>query len=252
MPPPPSAATSRDFSAATPSSSPNVSRWTGPTAVTTDTSGASRCPMVERSPALRAPTSATRTSVPAVTESMVSGTPSSLLNDACEAVTVRCAASAAAERSLTVVFPYEPVIATTRQPTVSTTCRPIRPSVAQASSTTSWVSAAPSISRSTTAAIAPARTAVVTWSWPSARSVRSAKNSASPGAAIRLSVITCSIRSPCVPGTTRAPSSAASVAMSRGIMHVPLQQARDAPGRGRRARGARRRPPGATRGRGQG
>ena len=190
--------------------------------------------------------------MPAVTDSMVSGTPSSLLNDACEAVTARWAASAAAERSLTVVFPYEPVIATTRQPTVSTTCRPIRPSVAQASSTTSWVSAAPSISRSTIAAIAPARTAVVTWSWPSARSVRSAKNSASPGAAIRLSVITCSIRSPCVPGTTRAPSSAASVAMSRGIMHVPLQQARDAPGRGRRARGARRRPPGATRGRGQG
>jgi hypothetical protein len=93
---------------------PKTSRWTPATAVTTATSGATsgaRAAMSRRG-GRRSRRRAPR--CPRVSCSRVSGTPSSLLNEPRGGHRCAPAPTAAAVRSLTVVLPTEPVIATAR------------------------------------------------------------------------------------------------------------------------------------------
>ena len=120
------------------------------------------------------PISMTATSVSSGALASVMGTPSSLLNDRCEAVVTNRDASALASRSFVVVLPTDPVIPTTRSGSRLRATEPIRVSAAAVSATT--IDGTPSTGRSTSAAAAPAAAAAATNSWPS-RSARRATNS---------------------------------------------------------------------------
>ena len=101
------------FSSNTPSKEPSLSRWLSPTVVTTAISGRAIAESVEISPGSFEPISTTITSTSVGIESSVSGTPMRLLRLSGVACTARVIPSAARVRSFVVVFPTDPVIATT-------------------------------------------------------------------------------------------------------------------------------------------
>jgi hypothetical protein len=116
-----------------------TSVWAAATRVTTATVGAATSQRRATCPGPRAPISTTTASTPSSAFSRVSGTPSSLLNDPTLAAVRRRDRRAAASRSLTDVFPTDPVTPTTRSGSRRRAARPRSSSAAAVSSTTTAV-----------------------------------------------------------------------------------------------------------------
>jgi hypothetical protein len=108
-----SASTSSALARATVSRDPNISRCAAPTFVRTPTVGRAERHSISMWPSPRLPISSTSASVPSGALRIVSGTPTSVLNERGLACTRNREASTARDRSLVVVLPVEPVIPTT-------------------------------------------------------------------------------------------------------------------------------------------
>src|SRR5215218_2480636 len=181
------------FARATPSSDCICSRWTGPTFVTTPTSGSQIAVSSAIWPKPRIASSSTSTSVPGGAASSSSGSPISVLKLARLAVTVRWGPISAAIRSFVEVLPTEPVTAMACAPSSRRHARASAPSAAAGSSAASTAppSAAAAASRAQPGAAstphAPARSASAAKRPPSTRSPGSAKNR-SPGSIARESI----------------------------------------------------------------
>ena len=114
-PPRRSARTSSDFAAKVASMPPKPPACAMPTMSTTPTSGSTRPARRAISPGALAPNSLTRYRVSYVTRSIVSGAPTSLLNDACGDTVSPTGSRMRASRFFVVVLPLEPVIPTIAQ-----------------------------------------------------------------------------------------------------------------------------------------
>ena len=154
VPSAPSHSTGSDPARTIASHDPKIPRCAVPTFVTTTASGRATSQSNRTSPSRRAPISATTTSTPRSAPSSVIGSPTSLLNDAGLAWVRRRVPTTAAARSLTEVFPFEPVIPTTRVPVMRSRSSAARSSSARPVCGTSIT--VPSIpGRCTSAATAP-------------------------------------------------------------------------------------------------
>ncbi len=171
---------------------PNSPAWARPTFSTMPTSGRAIRTSRAISPTPDAPISATRNRVSAASSSIVTGAPTSLLNEARAATVGPTRSSTARSRFFVVVLPFDPVTPTMRRSpaarTRATTSVASAPSASTVSATTTCGTARSSTC-STTSRAAPCCAAIGANRWPSSNSPRLAKNT-SPGAISRESVVT--------------------------------------------------------------
>jgi hypothetical protein len=105
--------TSSDFSRATPSTDPSPSRWDAPTHVTIPAVGRAVRHRAAISPGWFVPISTTTARLPSSARNSVCGTPMSLLKESGEPTAAIRVESSSTRTFFVVVFPHEPVIATT-------------------------------------------------------------------------------------------------------------------------------------------
>ncbi len=148
---------------------PNSPRCAEPTLSTTLTSGGAIRQRVATCPIPRAPISSTRKRVSSVARRIVSGSPTSVLKDPAGATVGPRSSSRVAIRSLVVVLPDEPVIATTLAAgSWSSVWLANRPRASTGSPGTTMVGWP--VGRVPRVTTAPAAWAAAAKSWPSTRS----------------------------------------------------------------------------------
>ncbi len=177
--PAPRPAKSSPLARATSSIEPSVSRCAAATLVMTPIEGRAISVRVAISPRARIAISRTHTASVPSADRIVSGRPTSVLKLPGVRSDAPSGRSAAAQSSLVVVLPFEPVIATTRPANPSRTARARSPSARRGSSTAITArSAQPAGTprpRATTTPAAPAAAACAANAKPSTRSPGSAK-----------------------------------------------------------------------------
>ncbi len=241
VPPGASACRISAFAAATASTVPSSSRWTGPIEVTQATSGGARAASSVIWPAPRMPISTTATWQPSASPIRNIGTPNSVLRlPGVPSTATPAARSMATRMSLVVVLPVAPVTPTTRAPLRSRAIRPAACSTASGSFVTStglrMACASPSIQRQadsdTTAATAPSRSASGACMPPSANSPRTPTNSA-PACGSRESMNAPSISTSGLPTGMRHGTPHLSRLLTVSLMRTP-RRGSHGPRRGRR------------------